>query len=232
MNWYAQDSAGMAISLREAWTGLVDAGDYERHMAAVGQAQANAEMVAGVLRSYPPPAGAAVWFAGAGTGQLFEFRDPSILTPWRMVFTDINRGYLKRLAARVKRAERVRFLAVVDDIERCGLRGGFPLVIAVLLLEQVDWRAAAATLARLSTSRVFIGIQENPPDLSSALTRPVKDSMAVFRDARPRLIQRDELAREFDLLGFGVRQVVEKPVADGKKMVGILFERKSGAPQP
>ena len=222
----------MAISLREAWTSVVDAGDYERHMAAIGQAQANAGLVAGVLRSYPPPAGAVVWFAGAGTGQLFDFIDPSVLNPWRTVFTDINPSYLKRLAARVKRAEGVRFQTVVDDIERCGLRGGFHLAIAVLLLEHVDWRAAAATLARLSTSQVFVGIQENPPGLSSALTRPVTGSMAVFREVRPRLLERDELAREFDLLGFGVRQIVETPVADGKKMVGILFERKCSATLP
>ena len=204
---------------------MVDPGDYERHMASVGQAQANAELVAELLHSHPPPAGARVWFAGAGTGQLFELLDPAVLRPWRTVFSDINRGYLERLAARVKRAEGVRFRTVVDDIERCGLRGKFDVAIAVLLLEQVDWRAAAAALARLSTRRVFIGVQENPPGLSTALTRPVTDTMAVFREAQPRLIPRDELTREFARLGFGVRQVVEKPVADGKKMVGMLFER-------
>jgi hypothetical protein len=217
----------MSISLREAWTGVVAADDYERHMAAVGQAQANAGLIDGLLHSYPPPPGAAIWFAGAGTGQLFEFLDPYVLTPWRTVFTDINRGYLERLAARVNRAEGVRFHMAVDDIERCGLRGGFDLAIAVLLLEHVDWRAAAATLARLSASRVFVGIQENPPGLSSALTRPVTDSMAVFREARPRLIPRGELAGEFDRLGFGVRKLAEAPVADGKKMLGFLFDKSA-----
>jgi hypothetical protein len=91
----------------------------------------------------------------------------------------------------------------------------------------VDWRAAAATLARLSASRVFVGIQENPPGLSSALTRPVTDSMAVFREARPRLIPRGELAGEFDRLGFGVRKLAEAPVADGKKMLGFLFDKSA-----
>lgn len=44
-----------AITLRHAWTEVVVSDDYDAHMAAIGQAQANAELVPLLLERWPPP---------------------------------------------------------------------------------------------------------------------------------------------------------------------------------
>ena len=49
--------AGAAELVRDAWTKTILAADYETHMAAVGQAQANASLVAELFKLDPPAAG-------------------------------------------------------------------------------------------------------------------------------------------------------------------------------
>ena len=71
--------------LRDAWSRTITAEDYEAHMAAIGQAQANAALVAEYLQAQPPSRHASVLFAGAGTGQMFEYVSPEILLPLPVV---------------------------------------------------------------------------------------------------------------------------------------------------
>src|SRR5438874_6565380 len=104
-------------SLREAWTG-VSAADYDAHMAVVGQAEANAHLVRRLLTDHPPP-GPRLVFAGAGTGQMFDYVSPDFLRPFEVTFTDISAALLARLA------DRLRAIApdwsahreTVDDVE-------------------------------------------------------------------------------------------------------------------
>src|SRR5258706_8764724 len=88
------------ITLREAWSKIVTADDYEGHMAEVGQAQANAELVRDLICDLAPPQGAKVLFAGAGTGQMFDYIDGTLFAPFDMTFTDINESFLAHLAAK------------------------------------------------------------------------------------------------------------------------------------
>ena len=131
--------------------------------------------------------GAAILIAGAGTGQMFDYR--RIRRSWRAhrtTFTDINREYLLRLASRV---DGIPFETVVDDVESSALAGPFDLAIAVLVLEHVAWRRAVRSLCRLAR-RVFVVIQEDPPDM---VLRPLLGTMAVLREAPPRLVPRAEV---------------------------------------
>jgi 2-polyprenyl-3-methyl-5-hydroxy-6-metoxy-1,4-benzoquinol methylase len=132
--------------LREAWTKLIGIDDYEAHMALTGQAQANAELVAELFDSCPPTHGAAILFAGAGTGQLFEYVSPLLLRPFRTTFSDINPEYLRLLASRISNFQEISFETALDDVENSQLAPGFELVIAVLVLEHVDWRKAIRTI--------------------------------------------------------------------------------------
>src|SRR5262249_50290022 len=93
---------------------------------------------------------------------------------------------------------------------------------AVLVLEHVDWQAAVAALCRLA-ARVFVVIQEDPPDLEA---RPLPGTMQALRETSPRLVGRAELANAFASHGFRVGAVSAREVADGKKMVGIQFVRE------
>ena len=219
----------MSKQLREAWTTIIRAEDYEAHMAAVGQAEANAQLVAEYFRMEPPPTDASILFLGAGTGQMFEFISPSILIPCQTTFADINDGYLKVLSERLRTTKGLRYTTVVDDVEDTRLRAVFDTVLAVLLLEHVDWRKAVSAIAHLATSRAFVIIQENPPTLATAMTpaREVAGTMQVFREVHPTLIPREELEAEFVRKGFVQRCLLEKAVADDKKMIAIGFERTS-----
>ena len=172
--------------LRDAWSRTITAEDYEAHMAAIGQAQANAALVAEYLQAQPPSRHASLLFAGAGTGQMFEYVSPEILLPFNVTFTDINAGFLNRLRTRLARTPGLRYATVVDDLEHTTLSRRFDLVLEVLVLEHVQWRVALATLCKLTERELFVVIQENPPDDAMALTaiRDVPETMKVFREVK------------------------------------------------
>ncbi len=210
--------------LRDAWANKILAVDYDAHMAAVGQAQANASLAAELFETAPPDPGARILFAGAGTGQMFEFVSPSILSGYAVTFADINPRFLAVLTSRLEKVEGLTFQTVVDDIEDSRLAPGFDLAVAVLVLEHVDWRRGVATLCRLA-KRVFVVVQENPPELTTALSRPVSGSMAIFREVHPTLIPKTDLEREFARLGFALKHHRVREVADKKKMIALEFAR-------
>lgn len=212
----------MPPSLRQAWTAIVQPADYEAHMAANGQAQANADLLRELFLTSPPPPQAAILFAGAGTGQMFDYLDAGFLRPYRTTFTDINPAWLARLAARLE-SRGIAFETLVDDAERPSVPGPFHLVVAILLLEHVDWRSAVAGLCRLSAARVFTVIQENPPLLAPLL--PPVGTMGVFRQIAPRFIPRGELVAAFEDHGFRPRALSSRDVADSKKMLALEFVR-------
>lgn len=188
-------------------------------MASIGQAQANADLVAELFAVSPPREGGSVWFAGAGTGQMFDFVDRGLLRPYRTTFSDINPDFLERLAARLQ-GSGLAIETRVDDVELPELAACFDLVVAVLVLEHVDWRRAVAGICALSAGRVFVVIQENPPD---CVQRAAVGTMQVLREIEPHDMDCDALVRAFEEKGFGLHRTSIREVADGKKMVGLEF---------
>lgn len=221
----------MSDSLRTAWTKLIHAEDYESHMAAVGQAQVNAQLVEQYFHAHPLMHGELILFAGAGTGQMFQYASPSFLLPYATTFTDINPNYLKWLSERLRGTAGLHYETLVDDIENTSLQRKFALVIVVLVLEHVDWKKAIATIADLAKQNVFIIIQENPPEHSSAINpaRRIPGTMNVFTKAHPHLIPRHELVTEFCNHHFSETYSSEKYVADGKKMLAVGFTKNHNA---
>jgi hypothetical protein len=219
----------MISKLREAWTTIIQARDYDAHMASVGQAQANARLVADYFQTQAPEAKSSILFLGAGTGQMFDFISPSILLPYQSTFTDINGSYLEQLSERLRRVEGLRYATVVDDVEETRLAPGFHAIVAVLLLEHVDWRKTVSTISGLATNRVFVIVQENPATLATAITptREIAGTMKIFKEVHPSLIPRNELEAEFARNGFIASYSAEKIVADHKKMLAIGFGRAS-----
>jgi hypothetical protein len=211
--------------LRDAWT-RVQASDYDAHMAAVGQAHANALLVPSLLRDHPPP-GPRLVFAGAGTGQMFDHVDPAFLVSYDVTFTDIAPALLARLSGRL--AARAPGWSghreVVDDVEDTRLPGPVDAIVLVLVLEHVDWRKTLRSLAGLEPGRLYVVIQENPPDMAVAITpsREPVGSMKAIRDARPALVPGDALTADMEGLGFSLLGTRRRPVPDGKAMVGLVF---------
>lgn len=205
--------------LRWAWSTFIDAGDYERHMAAVGQPQANALLLAELFTSHPPPPRARIHFAGAGTGQYFDYWPPANLVGYDLIFTDINPAYLTRLTERL---QAIPAMAIADDIEAPALSGPFDLTIVILVLEHVDWPRAVAALCR-RTGRAFVVIQENPPDPPA---RELPGTMSILREACPHLVDRVELIECFRRERFQLTRTSIREVPDRKQMVGLDFTRR------
>ncbi len=215
--------------LRHAWKELIRGADYDAHMASVGQAQANADLVRELFRERPPAADLRVLFAGAGTGQMFDFLPPGLLAPFVNTFTDINPEFLELLRERLRCVPDLRFETRLDDIEHTTLPAGFALVVAVLVLEHVDWPAAVAAMCALSADRVFVVLQENPPARETAMTRnrPACGSMEIFRRLDAHLVPAGEVEQEFLKHGFVLSWQGERAVPDEKKMVAREFRRRT-----
>jgi SAM-dependent methyltransferase len=203
-------------SLREVWRSHITIEDYERHMAAVGQAQANASLLEEVFRDFAPRVGARILFAGAGTGQCFDYLPSNLLSRYRATFADINRQYLARLAERLRSSD---ISTVVDDIEDSRLAGPFDLAVAILVLEHVDWRRAVKALARQS-ARLFLVIQQNP---AGATPVRLEGSMVALSELHPQLVDRDRLVEAVTSAGFQLQRTSERQVLDGKRMLALDF---------
>jgi SAM-dependent methyltransferase len=215
----------MDPSLRQAWTEIVTADDYEEHMASIGQAQAAAELTEHLIRSASLTAGGRITIAGAGTGQMFDFQAPAIFRAYRLTCTDLNPTFLSRLRERLAR-HGLEAEIVEDDIERTALDAGPDLLLATLLLEHIDWRRGIEAFAGLRPKACGIIIQENPPDLTSAVTpgRRLPPSVAkAVETAHPALLPRGLLTGAMAAEGYALRDTAVRQVADGKRLVGLLF---------
>jgi len=217
------------LTLRRAWTEVVSPDDYEAHMIAVGQSLSNAELVQAMITKWPPSS-SRMLVAGAGTGQMLDHLDATFLDSFQITFTDINPRFLSRLSTRLGARSPHRIL--VDDLEESALSDTYGGVVAVLVLEHIDWEIGVASLAKVCEGRCYIVIQKNPHNLRSALTpsRAPVGSMRVFRAVLPSLVPREALVRRMGTLGFRMIGRASRSVLDGKKMLGFVFERSRGQP--
>jgi hypothetical protein len=217
----------MDAELRRAWTEIVTAGDYEQHMAAIGQAQAAADLTQYLFDAATPAAGSRIIIAGAGTGQMFDFLDATIFNAYRLVCVDLNPNYLRLLRERMQ-AKGARAAIVADDIEHSALKPDCELLLATLLLEHIDWRRGVEAFAELEPRICGIIVQENPPEMLSAITpgRTVPPSLAqAMERAHPTLIPREGLIEAMNERGYLLSSTAAREVADGKRLVALLFQR-------
>ena len=210
---------------RRAWTQVVTAGDYETHMAAVGQAEAAASLTRSLLRAASLRTGGRVTIVGAGTGQFLDYLDDRVLRPFRLTFTDINSAFLEILRKRLRR-HGLTASVLEDDIERSRLPSSPDLLLASLVLEHIDWRAGVKAIAGIRPRFCGLIVQENPPGMDSALTpgRTVPPSIAeAMTLAHPSLIPRRRLTEAMARVQFRCEFVEAVPVADRKQLIGLLF---------
>ncbi|MGC4048169.1 MAG: hypothetical protein QM757_00425 [Paludibaculum sp.] len=213
----------MSSTLRDAWTTRVQVEDYEAHMAAIGQAQANAAHMADFLARVGEP-GARLLIAGAGTGQMFDYLPPDVFDSCRPFFTDINPRFLASLRRRFPAA-----LCAADDLELSAVKGRFHAAAAVLVLEHIRWRTGLDTLAALTPRFLFLVLQRNPEGMTAAVTptRVLPASMQNLGGQHPELVPKHEAATHLQRLGYTLIEEWPRNVADSKVMLGLLFERTS-----
>jgi hypothetical protein len=216
----------MPDSLRDAWTRVVAAADYEQFMASIGQAQANAAHLADFLETMAEFPDGGVVIAGAGTGQFLDYIPAAAVDLRRLVFSDISPAFLKLLRARAPGA-----VCVADDLEHSSLSGEFAAAAAVLVLEHIDWRRGVASLISLDPRFLFFVIQKNPAHMTEAVTpgRTPPGSMRIFKEVHPRLMVQAELTDFLLAAGYTLVEQTPREVADGKVMMGLLYEFKLSA---
>jgi hypothetical protein len=220
-----QYAKSMDSGLRRAWTEIVSADDYEAHMASIGQAQAAAELTGHLIALASLPTSSRLTIVGAGTGQMFDLLDPVVFRPHYLTCSDLNPAFLARLRSRLA-SHGLEAGVVEDDIERTALEPGPDLLLATLLLEHIDWRRGVEVFAGLRPGACGIILQENPPNVTTAVTpgRPLPPSMArAVEVGHPTLVPKEELVLAMRSQGYLCRESAVCEVADGKRLIGLLF---------
>jgi SAM-dependent methyltransferase len=215
----------MDPGLRRAWTEIITAGDYDGHMASIGQALAAAELTTCLIQLALLPAGGRITIAGAGTGQMFELLNPAFFRPYRLTCADLSPVFLARLRSRLAMCG-LDAEVMADDFERTALEPKSDLLLATLLLEHIDWRRGVEVIAGLQPGACGIILQENPPDMTAAVTpgRRLLPSIArAVEIGHATLVSREELVLAMTARGYICRASSVREVADGKRLVGLLF---------
>ena len=215
---------------RRAWTEIVTPEDYDRHIETIGQAEVSADLVAQFLSWTQLPAGGKVVIVGAGTGWLLDHSDLTWFRNLRLTFTDLSPRFLNKLRERLS-DHGIAANVLEDDIEATRLATGMDLLIASLVLEHIDWKRGAASIAGLSPRFIGIILQENPPGMTTSITpgRPLPPSiLEASKIALSRLLAKNEVVAEFERLGYPCEREASRAVADGKRLVGCLFGKVGG----
>jgi hypothetical protein len=217
----------MHSELRRAWTEIITPEDYDEHMVSIGQAQAAAELTHHLIRAALLLPGSRITIVGAGTGQVFDFLAPEVFSPHRLTCADLNPVFLERLRKRLESGG-LEADVCVDDIERTALAPGPDLLLATLVLEHIKWPSGVEAFAGLQPRLCGIVLQQNPPNMITAVTpgRRLPASIAkAVESAHATLVPRNDLIVAMAARGYSCRETEIREVADGKRLVGVLFGR-------
>ena len=158
---------------------------------------------------------------------MFDFLAPAVFRPYRLTCADLNPAFLARLRERLDK-HGLNAELVEDDIERTALEPGCDLLLATLLLEHIDWWRGVEVLAGLRPRACGIIVQENPPHMVAAVTpgRPLLPSIAKALEAgQPTLVPLEDLEPAMAAHGYACRENAVREVADGKRLIALLFGR-------
>ena len=214
---------------RKGWMKIISVNDLDSHMAAIGQAQANAEIIQQMFRDYDLRKEAKLLISGCGTGQLFDYAKPSDLGDFELTLTDINSAYLSATEQRLGKFGGVKYNLKIDDIEATNLQGHYDGILIVLVLQHVEWKKALDSMSKLKPTRFYIIEQEQDPT-QHFVTKSRKLSQAFQKYAEianPQLIPRNELIDYLKEKGYSNVKIYERQVPDNKTMVGFVFEKRN-----
>ncbi|MFQ5406198.1 MAG: methyltransferase domain-containing protein [Candidatus Micrarchaeia archaeon] len=211
-----------------AWTNSIVPEDLDAHMASIGQVQANALITEKLFADYPLKPGSSLLVHACGTCQLFDFFDPSVLwSGLKVTLADVS---LKLIDAAKKRLASLKlsFPIVRDDIENTSFQGDFNAVLLVLVLHHVNWKKSVENMIKLNPSVFYVIEQEQDGSSAVNLKRELPESIRKYAEEyAPAPIKRKEITSFFEEKGFKLQHTEEQQVPDNKKMIGLVFTKKT-----
>ncbi len=212
----------------EAWKSRIKPGELDAHMAAIEQAQANAEMVKAMFRDCPLENGARLLVHGCGTAQMFDYiKAADFGSGIKLTFADVSENMLKAARERLK-AKGIAGELVEDDLENSSIRQGYDAVLLTLVLQHLlDYRKGVENMARLLPNAFYVIEQEQAPGTTPiTLSRELPPTIREYGEKHPsRLVPRQELIAFMQEKGYLLNRVEERQVPDAKKMVGLVFKK-------
>ena len=124
-----------------AWKSTIPANDLDKHMLITKQVLANGKILQKMIGDFPIN-DMKILVPGCGTGQIFDYLNPTIFYDSNLIFTDINKEYLEKLDSRLKKYQKISYKIIEDDIENTKIKEQFDSCILILILEHVDWEKA------------------------------------------------------------------------------------------
>ncbi len=211
---------------KAGWTQIVSAEDLDRHMADNGQAEAIANIFFKMFQSVPVAKDSLLLFAGAGTGQIFDYISPEKFFDFNLLFSDLSNQFLLALQKRLKSFPSLRWKWVQDDIENTVLSQTLDGVFVSMVLQHVEWEKAIHSIARLQPNKIYIIEQRNDRG-GHAVTksRDLAPSIKKFSEvANPTLVTESKLTEKLKELGFVKSLYLERSVQDDKTLFGLTYK--------
>ena len=215
---------------RKGWLEIIGADDLDSHMAEIGQAEVNADIVKQMFEDYPLAVGSRLVVPGCGTCQMFDYMAPSDLRAGiELTLTDINPDYLAKAQERLlRRFPGTRYDVRVDDIEETRLEGKYGGILITLVLQHVNWRKALDSMMGLRPDKLYIIIQEqDATKYAVTKKKELADAWKRYAEiANPKLVPRAELIDYLVKNGYGSLGHHKRDVPDNKTMAGFVFEKE------
>ena len=211
---------------RKGWLEIITINELDSHMAAIGQAEANADIVKQMFAEYPLQPNSRLLIPGCGTAQLFDYIQPSDLgSNIELVLTDIKPSFLAKARERLQRFSGINYTTQEDDIEDTKLKGTYGSALVVLVLQHVEWQKALDSLVSLNPSKFYIIEQEQDPSQHAVTkSRQLSEVWRRYAEvANPQLILRKELTDYLVKKGYEVIGSYERAVQNNKTMYCFVF---------
>ncbi|HUP56517.1 MAG TPA: class I SAM-dependent methyltransferase [Bdellovibrionota bacterium] len=209
---------------KRAWAEIVTPEDLDQHLEMIGQAAANGGLASRMLADFPLADGSSLFVPGAGTGQLLDFCDRTLLASLRVAYSEINSSFAQSLQARLKKYG-LKGQCLLEDLEQAPVSAEFDAILMILLLEHIDWQRGLQNLLSARPSRLFVIIQRNEEGAKTINTsRQLAPSIKKFSEvAKPRLIAASDLEAWLRDRAYTLIRSYESSVPDQKTMVGLVF---------
>jgi len=212
---------------KEAWKSTIPANDLDKHMLATKQVLANAKILQNIIGDFPIN-DMKILVPGCGTGQIFNYLNPTIFSDSNLIFTDINKEYLEKLDLRLKKFQKISYKIIKDDIENTKIQEQFDSCILILILEHIDWEKAIKNILNFGVKSFYIIIQKQDKNKQTVTSyKDIPKSITKFSTiAKSHLISASEIEQYFKKEGFNLLRECGEKVINNKEMVGLYFSRK------